>query len=146
MTEANTEEVEASAITADYLTQRSSELPSRHILTISSRVTLRNLTVAHIPMLDFRISPSPEALATVTAVLQELNITGVVLDSGQSYHFYGASLLSAESLPIFLGRALLFTPIVDYRWIAHQLIEGACALRISPGIDKQQVPRIVARV
>lgn len=46
----------------------------------------------------------------------------------------------------FLGRALLFTPVVDGRWVAHQMIEGQCALRVSPGNAQQIVPVVVPQL
>ncbi len=146
MGDADNHSVDATTVTTDYLRKRSADIPEGHILTISSQVTLNDLTSVHLPMLDFRISPSQEGLSIVAAVLDEMGIDGIVLDSGRSYHFYGQLLLSAEQLRCFLGRALLFTPIVDYRWIAHQLIEGACALRISPGASGQGIPRVVKAI
>jgi hypothetical protein len=143
MVDADNSTVEATTVTADYLRKRCGKIPDGHVLTISSEVTLNDLTLAHVPMLDFRISPSQEGLSVVSAVLDELGIGGIVLNSGRSYHFYGQALLPAEQLRCFLGKALLFTPIIDYRWIAHQLIEGACALRISPGTSGQDIPRAV---
>jgi hypothetical protein len=43
----------------------------------------------------------------------------------------------------FLGRALLFAPIVDRAYLAHQLLERRCALRISAVGDEKPVPRVV---
>jgi hypothetical protein len=146
MTGVDVEHVPASSITADYLRARSVGLHPGRILTFSSHVILRNQAVAHIPMLDFRISASRTNLTTALATLSELGHDGIILDSGQSYHFYGLTLLSSEELRTFLGKALLFTPVIDYRWIAHQLIEGACALRLSPGANNQKTPTAVATV
>ena len=80
----------------------------------------------------------------VVSSLKLLKQPGALLSSGKSYHFYGANLLTDEDLRIFLGRALLFAPITDKTWIAHQLIEGSCALRISSRKDYGGPPKIIA--
>jgi hypothetical protein len=58
----------------------------------------------------------------------------------------GWDLLPDESLVRFLGKVLLFAPIVDRAWVAHQLIEGACALRISSRAGYGGPPRLVAEL
>ncbi len=146
MTAAKTEKIPVEVISAEYLRARSATAGAGRILTFSSKVTSSDGSSVHIPMLDFRISSSARSLSTAIAVLRELRMEGWLLDSGQSYHFYGISKLSEAGFTDFLARALFFTPIVDYRWIAHQLIEGACALRFSSGSNLQRVPSVVAEV
>lgn len=146
MTAAKIEQVPVDMISADYLRIKSANVSPGRIITVSSRVTSLDGSSTHIPMLDFRVPSSDNNLPTAVAVLRELKMEGWLLNSGQSYHFYGMSKLSDADLTGFLARALFFTPIVDYRWIAHQLIEGACALRLSPGSDLQRVPSVVAEV
>lgn len=53
-------------------------------------------------------------------------------------------ILTQPEFEKFLGTALLLAPIVDRAYIAHQLIEGRCALRLTPGGGKSQVPTVVA--
>lgn len=113
------------------------------ILTIRSVVRTTAGELRHIPMLDFRLRSTEENRQTIVSILQEIKASGILLDSGRSYHFYGFELMDAQALQHFLGRALLFTPLVDHRWIAHQLIEAACALRISRGGVEQIIPQIV---
>lgn len=115
------------------------------MLTVLSRVTLANGQIRHIPMLDFRVPSSVENLVTVVEILRELGNDGIVLDSGQSYHYYGFNLLDSDGLRVF-GNALLYTPLVDYRWIAHQLIEGSCALRIARGGNSKRIPIVEALI
>jgi hypothetical protein len=101
----------------------------------------------HVPMLDFQVAVSPAATELATALLAELGVGGWLLSSGHSYHFIGDEpLAGAGELAAFLGRALLFAPVVDGRWVAHQLIEGACALRISTGDRDRPAPVVVAEV
>ena len=40
----------------------------------------------------------------------------------------------------WLGRALLFGNVVNHRYIAHQLIDGKCSVRISAGNSKNSLP------
>jgi hypothetical protein len=146
MAAAKVEHLPVSVIDGDYLRGRSAIVSRGRILTISSRFTSSDGTSFHVPMLDFRIPSSERTLSTAKAVVNELNVEGWLLDSGRSFHFYGVSRLSDSGLTDFLARSLFFTPIIDYRWIAHQLVEGACALRLSSGSDIQRVPRLVAEV
>lgn len=117
------------------------------ILALSSRLISEGGAEWHIPMLDYRIRVSKENDELVLAHLGALGASGWLLHSGRSYHFIGRSLLAGpEGLMHFLGSALLFAPMVDGRWIAHQLIEGACSLRVSSGDERQPPPRIVCAV
>lgn len=116
------------------------------MIIISSLVELYDGSRAHIPMLDFHIPVSVKNLDLVDIVVRELSSgDGFVLESGRSYHFYGEWLLEEHELAKFLGRALQYAPIVDRAWVAHQLIESACRLRIS-GSDSRIVPYVVRRM
>ncbi len=78
-------------------------------------------------------------------VLKVLGLSGFVLLSAKSYHFYGGELMEEVDLCRFLGKAFLFTPIVDRAWIAHQLMASACAPRVSQR-PQYGAPKVVARV
>ena len=108
---------------------------------ITSEVELKNGELAHLPMMDFHAPPNSEGQAAVMAVCQHI-FRGdfVLLESGKSFHAYGVELLKQNEFISFLGNSLLFAPIIDRAYIAHQLIEGRCALRIS-GTGKTQ-PRL----
>jgi len=121
-------------------------LPSGRMLAISSRMQTKQNVSLHLPMLDFHCPISPENDALVKSVMTEIGLEGYIARSGRSYHFYGNTLVDEESLITILGKALLFSPIVDRAWIAHQLLERACGLRISPGKDYQNCPVIVSVV
>jgi hypothetical protein len=117
------------------------------ILALSSRLISDGGDEWHIPMLDYRIPVSDENEALVVAHLGAMGEDGWLLRSGRSYHYIGLSLLAGpEGLMRFLGTALLFAPMVDGRWVAHQLIEGACSLRVSSGDARQPPPWIVCAV
>jgi hypothetical protein len=122
------------------------ELTSEKILAVSSSVITDNRLVRHFPMIDFHCRESDGNLTIVKTVIRELDLKGFIAKSGGSYHFYGHALVDGQDLISILGRALLFSPIVDHRWIAHQLLERACGLRISPGKQYATCPEIIAEV
>jgi len=130
---------------ADHLRLCDVSLDSNRMLALQSRVLLRDGNSRHIPMLDFHVPASDRSLRSVMTVLKVLRLSGFVLLSGKSYHFYGDELMEEGELCRFLGKALLFTPIVDRAWIAHQLMASACALRVSQR-PQYGAPKVVARV
>jgi hypothetical protein len=135
-------------VTTEKLAETYSALQEKEALVLSSKVHLsESRGAAHIPMLDFRVRPSPENERLTIDILNRLSYDGTLLNSGNSYHFYGRDLFSSYTkLVRFLGEASLFAPFVDQRWIAHQLIEGACALRISPGKNFGSPPVVVCEI
>jgi hypothetical protein len=146
MANAETRTVATESITADTIRAWAATTSPGRILVLSSKIVLPGNRAVHIPMLDFRVRSSLGNQRTAELVISQLNAAGWLLDSGQSYHFYGAQLLADDQLRTFLTRALFFTPIVDYRWIAHQLLENACALRIAPGGHAQKMPELVSTI
>ncbi len=141
------ERVLVSHVTLEWLTKRAQDdARSGRLLILASRVETADNAICHIPLLDFHCAYSDHGTEVVAAVIRLLGQKGVILSSGKSYHFYGSSLLSAEQMRVFLGKALLFAPITDRTWIGHQLIEGCCALRISGREDYGGPPVIVSVV
>lgn len=116
------------------------------MLAVTSAVRLADGAIQHLPMMDFHLAYSSPATALLTKLVARWGVPGVLLRSGKSYHFYGRTLLDETALARFLGQALLYTPIVDRAWIAHQLIEQSCALRISARPEYGGPPTIVARL
>jgi hypothetical protein len=103
-------------------------------LAFLSEVVCCGGLLRHLPMVDFHASKSDPNRRIVTAVAERIFPRGaILLESGESYHAYGTELLSESDFRTFIGRALLFAPIVDRAYLAHQLIEGRCALRLTPG-------------
>ncbi len=108
---------------------------------ITSEVTLDDGTAAHIPLLQFRYPVSAANGKLVAEVTKRLLPGGaVILEAGKSYQAYGRATIPAKDLTPLLGQALLFSHIVKQRYIAHQLIEGRCALRLSAGRGKTSIP------
>ena len=87
--------------------------------------------VAHVPMVDFRLPAEDGNDVVAMKIASQLGSPGFVLASGKSYHFIGVVPLPFTEFVAFLGRASLYAPLVDQRWVAHQLIEGRAALRVS---------------
>jgi hypothetical protein len=115
-----------------------------HAVALSSRVQLTGGYTAHIPMMDFRCTHSDRNLAVVKRALAAMGQTsGAIARSPRSYHFYGSELLSDAEWTRFLALALLFSPIVDVRYVAHRLADGACRLRISQSAKKGAAPVIM---
>ena len=123
-----------------------SRVAENQMATLSSRVQLVTGEEAHIPMLDFRAPTGVTGLDAVRRVSSRLGKPGVILNSGNSYHYYGLSVCPQQDLFKFLGSALLYTPIVDHRWIGHQLVEGRCALRVSSAGASNELPFTVEYV
>jgi hypothetical protein len=115
------------------------------VLALDSRVDQGHGRHAHIPMIDFRCSPSPRSLEAVREALQAVGeARGVLLASGRSYHYYGLRLATDDEWRVFLARCLLLAPLVDVRYVAHRLIDGFSRLRITAAVRKPVVPRVVA--
>lgn len=57
----------------------------------------------------------------------------LLLDSGGSYHACGMTVTSDEGRIHTLGEALLASPTVDARYVAHQLLQESSSIRISLG-------------
>jgi hypothetical protein len=139
--------VERKALTVEYLQSLTQGFTNNRMLAVSSRVELFDGSQQHLPMLDFHCPASPETLRLSVAVARELGVgDGFMLESGDSFHFYGSSLIADNDLMKFLGRALLYAPIIDRAWVAHQIIESTCALRISARSNSDGPPFVVARV
>ena len=90
----------------------------------------------HIPLFDFHIPPSNNNQKLCVNIIKHLELTGYLLDSGKSYHFIGNKIISYKDLQEILFNALLFAPIIDKSWIAHQLIQKYCCLRVSKKYER----------
>ena len=138
-------EVLVEELTVDYLGLMLSDLAEGEVLALCSKVKLRDGSSGHIPMMDFRCKPgAPNLEGTVVALREAHDGDGAILNSGRSYHFYGFSVLDGEAWLRFLARSLLLAPFTDARYIAHRLLDGLCALRISASKEKPIVPFVEA--
>lgn len=137
-------ELAHSEVTSQRIETLLGQLREGFVLALSSKVQLKSGGFVHIPMLDFRCAPSLQNRAIVKRALGAMGEdAGLLVESGRSYHFYGVRLMSQEAWIQFLAMGILFTPIVDARYIAHRLADGACRLRIGTGPEKPSTPNVV---
>jgi len=114
------------------------------VVALASKVQNRDSSVQHVPMLDFHCESSNENIKLVYSVMDKLTEAEYfVASSGKSYHVFVVELLSDEGWREFLYRSLLLSPIIDTRYVAHQLLAGRCALRLVATPRKRMEPRIV---
>lgn len=101
----------------------------------------------HIPMMDFRIKSGDDygQLNLMKKALNKIGQSdGVLLDSGNSYHYYGFQLLNESHWRWFMAACLLLEPLVDVRYISHRMLAGKAALRLTTARLKPKAPEIVA--
>src|SRR5437867_7692428 len=100
--------------------------PAGHHLSFSSKIELEGVGLRQLPLLDFHSPECVENDLLVAEVCKQLfRHPTLVFSSGESYHAVGLSPLDENEFRELLTRSLLFAPIVDARYVAHQLLEGA---------------------
>lgn len=121
-------------------------LSPRETTSLSSRVSLSDpQDTGHLVQLDLALPAEIANDSLAFEVISSLNLRGVLFDSGRSYHFFGAQLVTYEMWVAKLATAQLLAPLVDRRWASHSLIDGESALRISTDSEKHKVAhRLVA--
>ncbi len=98
----------------------------------------------HLPMMDFRCEVSERNTDIAFTVCKRIMPAGfVLLDSGDSYHACGTSLLSAKERIWFLAQALAYAPLVDSRYLAHQLRQSESSIRVSVGGNRHAIPKVL---
>ncbi len=139
------------------LSDFTSSLSSDNEMGVFSRVSLVSGKSAHIPMMDFRIPKEQEALALIIRRLYEVGskISGWLLDSGVSYHFYGEKLLTHRAWYSFMGKCLLtsvkndfgdYVEIADCRYVGHSLIQRGNLLRVSARSGRKPMPVVISEL
>ena len=113
-------------------------------LSLNSEVHFKNKTLKHFFLLDFHIYPATNNLTIVSDILRVLELHGYILDSGDSYHFFSDSFFEVDALINLLAKTLLFSPIVDRAWVAHQILERSCSLRV--GKKHSITPTVIKKI
>lgn len=109
---------------------------------ILSRVIFVDRQVYHLPLIDFHCNSTGENVQLAEDLIGIMEIgPGYLLDSGESFHFIGTQLISAMEFGPYLGKLIMYSPIIDKSWIAHQLVEGSCALRVTQ--KKEVLPTVI---
>ena len=121
----------------------------RHI-AFSSEVKLRDSKENFfVPLIDFKCEDSPDNLGKIRSFLTKIGQrNGVILSSGQSYHYYGLELISAERWRIFMAKCLLSElrglGLIDASHLGHSIWDGFSTLRISSSHNHPELPRVVS--
>lgn len=123
----------------------------------SSRVNLQNGKDGYIPLMDFSSkiieglnNAEVEALEEIKKFLRHIGQSkGAILNSGRSYHFYGATPFTKNEWLQFLGFCILFKDtkglyVADRRYIGHMLVDGCTILRISTSEIHPHMPSVAA--
>ncbi|MBD3252497.1 hypothetical protein GF386_02095 [Candidatus Pacearchaeota archaeon] len=116
-------------------------LPLTRAIGLTSGVKTGNRE-KHIPMIDFEEMfsyswPCPDE--RVNETLKRINIPGIVVSSGASYHFYGFDLLESSEWIQYMDM-LKQLPYVDKNWPDLQLKQGFPMLRLTPSRRKFSQP------
>ncbi len=119
-------------------------------LAFSSKIKLRGIKKnLHIPLMDFKCQNLPENLEKVRSFLTKIGQrNGIILDSGQSYHYYGLELLSEKQWRIFMAKCLLSElrdlQLIDVSYVGHSLLDEFAILRISSSPHYPKIPTVVS--
>lgn len=127
------------------------------IVALSSRVKAGGLYM-QIPMLDFAPIQSGDydrEKGNVLTALSELGTSGYLLNSGNSFHFWGLNLILPDKWDSMMTdirddeegrRKAGIDPIYDYGFIDSSINRGFAALRIVGYPPNKSEPRIIAVV
>lgn len=113
-------------------------------LAVNSFLECKNSIRYHLCLLDFHIPFSKKSTDIVKKILSAVEISGYILCSGKSYHFYGDQILNQEDYFELLTKLLLISPVIDKQWIAHQLLRKRAFLRVTKKYD--EYPYLVERI
>jgi hypothetical protein len=117
-------------------------LTSEQTVAICSGCNMRDGTRLHIPMMDFSCKVHPDNLKLIQILIQFMGLRGAILDSGNSYHFYGFDLIDENAWLNLMSKFLLSSPLADFRYIAHRLLGRTCVLRLTPNAIKPTTPTV----
>ncbi len=102
---------------------------------IFSNVRTR-LSPAHLTLLDFKCQIDDNCQADIGSWLFRNSLTpGFLVNSGNSYHYYGSNVVGESRWEAILEEAREFS-YIDEAWIGSQLIARKSFLRLSPGKSK----------
>ncbi len=136
------------AIYSDWLSDYKQQLARRpdENLGITSLVKLADEKIRHIPMIDFRCPCSSENLRQIREALFRLEQKrGFVLESGQSYHYYGIDLMDVHRWVNFMEQCKEIE-IIGEIWPTFQLDDGYATLRIAASSVKPYKPKVIGRI
>ncbi len=110
---------------------------------IISRVCTPYGEEKHIPILDLSIYPNQENAHFVKSTFEHEGISGFLLNSGNSFHFYGKDLLYEDEWLRFMYKSLLIPTVTDTRHVGHRLLDGYGTLRLTTNAHKPKIPELI---
>jgi hypothetical protein len=117
---------------------------TQRTVALGSKLAGAKGALGHMSFLDLHCEVSAGNHVVVHRVCRHVMPQGfLVLDSGGSYHACGVTLVSDDQRIQMLAKALLVSPIVDARYVAHQLLQDSSSLRISRGGSAGKVPIVI---
>jgi hypothetical protein len=132
-------------IVAEELVRISNADKLKHPVALCSKVSAKENNQLHIPLLDFHVEKTAMAFEMVKHITRTLfGSDFMVLATNRSFHSIGLTLKYDEEFRQLLARSILFAPIVDNAYVAHQLIEGEAVLRISKNGPNIPAPVVIA--
>jgi len=127
------------------------KIPEGWALALMSKVKTRAGKIMYIPQIDFNCSISNKNLNLITRRFQEImgSYLGYFINSGNSYHYLGLTLLTKRELERFFGNCLLMQKhrdfFVDCRWIGYAFRNGYMVLRIFATKSNPE-PKVIALI
>ncbi len=115
------------------------------VWSFNSKVRCHDGIPRHVPMMNFH----PEegiAQEQICVAIEHIcpEKSGVLLESGRYYHYYGNFLLSEAEWLRFLDAFLMPCVLVSPRYVGHALVDGYCSLRLTADATyKPTVPRVI---
>jgi SIR2-like domain len=138
------EELPRTKLTPTFWKRLFNQLDEGFVLAASSRVRLKDGTISHIPMMDFKCTPTAANIDIAKEGFRKIDQTqGILLNSGKSFHYYGNKLMNQDEWHAFLGHSLLLSDFVDARYVGHALVNNECRLRISTTRLNPFIPTVV---
>lgn len=122
-------------------------LPARTMVNLCSTVSMTDGRSASLVLLDFGLPASVlSSLEVAIDVVDALGVSGALFTSGRSFHFVSGQVAEPDEMRAVLARAQLLSPLIDARWVSHQLIDGESRLRISTDVERNPVPHRLVHV
>jgi hypothetical protein len=154
-----------SLLRRDEILRLCNQLAPDKCLAIRSRVTSSTNEARYIPMLDFVSKKNEQNGRLLEVLLLQINKAvgikaGFLLETANSYHYYGRTILDTDRWTKFIGLSLLLHPpahylefailrgassLIDTRFLGHSLLAGQGSLRISADPDGR-LPRVIAMI
>jgi len=134
-------ELEREKITVENLREIIGKLKKDSAISVMSKIKTEK-EIYHLPMMDFF---SADHLKIEELIRKIIKARGVILFSGRSYHYYGATLLNEKEWLNFLGDCLL-SGLVEARYIGHLLKDQSATLRLSASVLKPSVPVVISAI